>query len=85
MLPPRHTETNEQNFEISIEYVSERREPITDEYVIDFECKLLLCKFQHAQENSKTRSKKRVCNAFLVVFFRKLNPLSEKNSKEKEN
>ena len=69
MLPPRRTQANEQNLEISIEYVLERREPITDENVIDFNAKLLLCKFQLAKENSKTRPYKHVFNAFLVDFF----------------
>ena len=37
MLPPRRTEANEQNLEASTEYGLDRREPITEEYVIDFE------------------------------------------------
>ena len=69
MLPPRRTEANEQNLETSTEYGLDRREPITEEYVIDFECKFLLCKFQRANENSETQPKKHVFNAFCVDFF----------------
>lgn len=91
ILPPRRIEANEQNLKLSNEYGLDRREPITDEYVIDFECKFLLCKFQRAKVKGKTRQKKHVFNAFLVDVFQIWSvhqievPRKEKNNEKKVN